>query len=115
VSIRSQRVSEEIRKVISERLIRGIKTPLPGFVTISAVEVNSDLTVAKIFYSVFGSEEDKKGAGKALEEEKRALRYEVAQKVRLRLAPELVFVRDDSPERAARISELLQGSKTNES
>lgn len=107
MSIRSERVGEEIRKVISARLIRGLKTPLPGFVTISAVEVTGDLSIAKVFFSVFGTDAQVVETTKGLELEKRALRMEVGQKVRLRLVPELIFILDDTPEKAARISALL--------
>lgn len=107
MSIRTQRVGAEIRKVISQRLIRGLKTPLPGFVTISDVEVSGDLGVAKVFYSVFGSSDEVAEASRVLELEKKAIRHEVGQKVKLRLVPQLVLVRDDTPQRAARISELL--------
>ena len=107
MSIRTERVAEEIRKVISERLIRGLKTPLPGFVTIRAVEISSDLGTAKVYFSVFGTDIQCQEAQKVLESEKRSLRQEVGQKIRLRLTPELVFVLDESAEKAARIHELL--------
>jgi len=107
MSIRTERIAEEIRKVISERLIRGLKTPLPGFVTISSVKVSADLGVAKVFYSVFGEEADCVGATQVLENEKRFIRQEVARKVRLRLVPELVFVLDETPEKVAHIHRLL--------
>jgi ribosome-binding factor A len=108
MSHRAQRVAEEIRKVISERLVRGLRTPLPGFVTISHVEINADLAEAKVFYSVFGTEEQATEVTKALGREKGALRYEVGQKIRLRMVPELIFIRDKTPEQAMRIEELLK-------
>jgi ribosome-binding factor A len=108
MSIRTQRVGEEIRKIISERLIRGLKDPVPGFVTIREVEVNSDFTVAKVFYSVIGSDEEKTAAQEVLDENRGALRSEVGKKVRLRNTPQLTFVFDDSGERAARIHDLLR-------
>jgi len=110
MSLRAQRVAEEIRRVISERLIRGFKTPFPSLVTISGVEVNADLTQAKIFYSVFGEASDMVAARKILESEKRNMRQEVGRKIRLRLTPELFFVLDESAKEAARISELLNAS-----
>lgn len=111
MSIRLERVAQEIRKVISERLIRGLKSPLPAFVTISHVEVSKDMSTAKVYFSLFGSEAACAESEKSLQSEKPALRYEVGQKVRLRHTPDLVFVRDNAPERAARIQELLNASK----
>lgn len=110
-SYRLERISEEIRKVISERLVRGLKSDLPAFVTISHVELSKDMSIAKVFYSLFGSEADCALTDAALIEEKSALRYEVGRKVRLRHTPDLLFVRDSSPERAARIHQLLSDSK----
>ena len=59
MSMRKKRVGEEIRKVISERLVRGLKDPVPGFVTIQDVEVNKDFSRAKVYFSVFGSDAEK--------------------------------------------------------
>lgn len=111
-SFRLQRVSEEIRKVISEKLVRGLKVDLPAFVTISHVEISKDLSVAKVYYSLFGNEEQCKASEEALLLEKPSFRYEVGRKVRLRHTPDLVFVRDVSPERAARIHQLLNEAHT---
>ena len=111
MSIRTARVAEEIQKVISERLIRGLRDPLPGFVTVRGVEVTSDFTHAKIWVSVFGSDAQKEGAIDGLNHQKGALRYEVGQKIRLRNTPQLFFVLDESSERAARVHALLDEVK----
>jgi ribosome-binding factor A len=111
MSIRTQRVAEEIQKVIAERLIRGLRDPLPGFVTVRDVEVTSDFTHAKVWFSVFGSEADKAGAREILEQNRGMLRGEVGKKVRLRNTPELHFILDDSGERAARVHALLDEHK----
>jgi ribosome-binding factor A len=108
MSHRSERVAEEIRKVISEFVVRGLKTRLPGLVTISHVEINKDLTLAKVYYSVFGSDSDVKRASEILADEKKAIRQEVARKIRLRLTPELALIYDETPAKAARIDELLR-------
>jgi len=107
MSIRTERISEEIRKVISERLIRGLKTPLPGFVTINKVDVSPDLKQAKVFFSVFGSDDECIAAIQVLRNEKRFIRQDVAQKVHLRVVPDLHFVLDETPKKAAHIHALL--------
>jgi ribosome-binding factor A len=106
-SNRTKRVGDEIQRVISKKLINGLKDPLPGFVTVREVEVNRDFTRAKVFYSVIGSDDDKVAAAAVLEDNKGWLRREVGRAVRLRNTPELVFISDDSGERAARIHKLL--------
>lgn len=111
MSIRTERVGEEIHKVLSERLIRGLRDPLPGFVTVARVEVTSDFAQAKVWVSVIGSEADKSGAIAVLQDHRGALRYEVGKRVRLRQTPELIFVLDESGERAARVWALLDEEK----
>ncbi len=109
MSIRTQRVAEEIQKVLAERLVRGLRDPLPGFVTVREVEVTSDFTEATVYYSVIGTDADKAEAGLALQRAAGYLRGEVGKKVKLRNTPQLAFVEDDSGERAARIHDLLAG------
>lgn len=111
MSIRTVRVAEEIHKVLSERLIRGLRDPVPGFVTIARVEVTSDFSHAKVWVSVIGTDADKSGALAVLQQERGALRREVGKKVRLRQTPELSFVLDESGERAARVWALLDEEK----
>ncbi len=111
MSIRTARVAEEIQKVLGERLVRGLRDPVPGFVTIRSVEVTSDFAHAKVFVSVFGSDADKQGAIDSLRAQRGLLRKEIGGKVRLRLTPELTFVLDDSGERAARVHALLDAVK----
>lgn len=107
MSIRTERVNEEIRKVLSERLVRGLRDPLPGFVTIAAVDVTSDFSHAKVWVSVIGSDEEKEGAVQVLRDNRGALRSEVGRNVRLRQTPELHFLLDEAGERAARVWRLL--------
>lgn len=108
MSIRTKRVAEEIQKVLAERIQRGLRDPIPGFFTIRDVEVTSDFTHAKVFYSIIGSDADKAGAAEVLEQSRGYLRGEVGRKVRLRNTPELHFIADESGERAARIHALLK-------
>ena len=111
MSIRTARVAEEIQKVLGERLVRGLRDPLPGFVTIRSVVVTSVFAHAKVFVSVFGSDADKQGAIEGLRAQRGFLRRELGSKVRLRLTPELTFVLDESGERAARVHALLDAVK----
>ncbi len=103
MSIRPQRVASEIQKVLSSKLLK-----TPAFLTILEVEVSPDLSVAKVFYSLFGSELQIKHTIEYLEAEKKALRQLVGREVKLRIVPEIQWVRDNSPERADRISQLLK-------
>lgn len=111
MSIRTERVNEEIRKVLSERVVRGLRDPLPGFVTIASVDVTSDFSQAKVWVSVIGSEADKRGALEALRHSRGVLRSEVGKRVRLRQTPELHFELDEAGERASRVWQILEEEK----
>ena len=111
MSIRTERVGEEIHKVLSERLIRGLRDPLPGFVTVAKVEVTSDFAQAKVWISVIGTEAEKAAALAVIKENRGALRYEVGRKIRLRQTPDLQFHLDERGEQAARVWALLDEDK----
>ena len=99
MSSRTKRVGEEIKKVISERLVRGLKDPVPGFVTIQEVDVNRDFSRAKVYFSVFGSEEQREEANEVLNSYAKFFRSEVNRAIRLRNSPEIIFI-DDTPDHA---------------
>ena len=111
MSIRTERVSEEIKKVLSERLLRGLRDPLPGFVTIAGVDVTSDFTQAKVWVSVIGTEADKAEAMRVLADNRGALRKAVGDAIRLRNTPALTFALDEAGERAARVWQILEDEK----
>lgn len=105
---RSDRVSEEILKEVSNIIRKDMKDPGLGFVSITRVELSRDLRHAKIFFSVLGSEEDKKKSSDALRRGAGFIRGLVAKRLRLRVAPDVEFHLDDSIERGARISSILK-------
>jgi len=105
---RPERVGEENRQVLAEKLIRGTSVPLEAFATISAVEINSDLTKATVYYSLFGSDEACKQSSQVLKGDAKRFRKEIARQIKLRVIPELTFTLDTSMERASRIDELLK-------
>lgn len=104
---RTQRISEEVLKALSES-IRSLKDPrIHGLVSVTSCEVTGDLRYAQVFISVLGSEDDKKDVMRGLKSASGFLRRDVASKVQLRYAPELVFHLDDSITHGAHITELL--------
>ncbi len=60
---RARRLAERIKVLVAEALERTVKDPDLGFVTITEVRVTPDLQHAKIFYTVFGSDEDRVRSG----------------------------------------------------
>lgn len=105
---RSERVGEEMRDVVAALLRDGVKDPrLPAMVSVVSVDMSKDLSHAKVYVSVLGDDKAKKDAAAALKSASGFLRREVAARIRLRVAPELHFVIDDSIERGFRIAKLI--------
>jgi ribosome-binding factor A len=108
---RAEKVGDQIRAEISEMLLRGLKDPRIGFVTITKVAVSEDLRQAKVYYSVFGGEKEKGDSFQGLESATGYIKRELGRRMRLKYMPEITFLFDDSLEYGAHIEELLQGVK----
>jgi len=106
--VRVGRIGEQIKKEISQLIQYELKDPRIGFVTVTGVDVTGDLSVAKIYISIMGSEEEMKSTFIALEKAKGFLRTEVGKRIRLRHTPELVFKLDESIAYGNKIEKILQ-------
>lgn len=107
---RVQRVREAIKQEASD-IIQQMKDPRIGFVTVTDAEVSRDLRHVKIFVSVLGDEESRRASLEGLERATGYIRSELGQRIRLRHTPEILFRWDESLERGARISKILQDLK----
>ncbi|MBQ8636058.1 30S ribosome-binding factor RbfA [bacterium] len=108
MSLRNERVRKALMKEISDILFREIKDPqICGMVSITDVDVSSDNSAARVFYSVYGNDEVKEKTSKALERHVGQIRHEVGKRIRLRKTPSLLFIMDDSMERGAKMMELI--------
>lgn len=105
--VRTGRVGEQIKKELSQILQTELKDPRIGFVTITGVDVTGDLSQAKVFLSVMGSEQQREDTLKALARAKGFIRTEIGKRIRLRTVPELIFQIDTSIEYGSRIQELI--------
>jgi ribosome-binding factor A len=106
------RVGEEIKKELSLLLQRGLKDPRIGFVTVTDVEVTSDLQLAKVFVSIFGDDEQRKASLAGLQKAKGYLRTEIGRRVKLRHVPDFVFKLDESIDYGNRIESILREIST---
>ena len=104
---RSDRVAALIKEEVSQIILRDLRDPDLGFVTIIKARLSNDLKHAKIYYSVLGDEEKKAKSAAALERSLKTIRSEVGHRIKLRVVPTLQFFYDDSIEYADRISQLL--------
>jgi ribosome-binding factor A len=102
---RSARVSDQMKEEIADILMRKIRDPRIGFVTVTDVVVSDDLRNAKVFVSVLGAERDATMAG--LERAAPFIRTELGKRMRMKFVPELLFRYDESAERGAHVMELL--------
>lgn len=105
---RAAKVADRIREIIAKRLERGIRDPRLGFVTITDVRVTGDLQHASVFFTVYGTDEERADSAAALKAATGMLRTEVGRNLNLRLTPSLEFIADAIPENAAAIDALLR-------
>jgi ribosome-binding factor A len=104
---RPDRVGEQIRQAISEMLLRDVRDPGIGFVTLSRVKVSPDLQLVRVYYTQIGDAKAKKDTVKALERATPFMRRQLANLVRLRRVPELRFEFDAGAEHQERIETIL--------
>jgi ribosome-binding factor A len=108
---RQERVRQALKKEISNIIHDELKDPRLGFVTVTDVEITKDLRYAKVFFSVLGKERDYKKTKKALDSALGFIRRLIAQRIILRLTPEIIFKEDRSSEYSVRIQEVLEEIK----
>jgi ribosome-binding factor A len=106
-SRRPEQMAETLRQVITDGLMREVRDPRVGFVTITGVLVTNDLSHARVMVSVPGEETDKARALEGLQSAAGFLRSRAARALTTRTVPELHFELDRGLEHAARINELL--------
>jgi len=108
---RPERVGEAIRDELSTLLAREVHDPGVGFITLTTVKVSPDLQLARAYYTSMGDEKARRETAKALQRATPFLRRQVAQRLRLRRAPELQFFYDESIAHQDRIEQILQELK----
>ena len=104
---RARRVEEQLKRLLADLVRREVKDPRVGQVTITSVEVSSDLTHANVYFTPFAGVGDPAAALEALRHASGFLRHQVRNLMRLRVAPAIEFHIDDSVERGARLSALI--------
>jgi ribosome-binding factor A len=104
---RSEKVAEAIHEIVSELILKGLKDPRIGFVTVTGVKVSDDLRHATVFFTVVGTDEEKTASEKGLNSARGFTRKEIGSRLRMRYVPELTFKYDASAEYAQRIDHIL--------
>jgi ribosome-binding factor A len=104
---RQQRVESEVQRVLAELISREVKDPRVGMVTITAVQVAPDMSVARVLFVPFADQHPPTEVAAGLNRAAGFLRGEVGRRLALRHAPRLEFVFDESIQKALRLSSLI--------
>ena len=111
---RTERISEEIKRELSS-IIRTVKDPrLSSMTSVVSANVTKDLKYVKVYISVLGSEEEKKGSMEALKSATGYIKKEIGSRLNLRCVPHPTFVLDNSIDYGMHINELLHKINKND-
>lgn len=115
MTTRQEKVKVLLKEEVSDIIRRELKDPRIGFVTVTDAEVTPDMSYAKVFVSVLGTDEQRQATMQALRSAKGFVRSEFAKRAAMKSIPEIDFRFDESIEHGARIMELLESIKREES
>ena len=105
---RRDRVSEQIRRELAELIRTELKDPRVGMVSITSVEVSADYAHAKVFFSSMAGREHLPSVLTGLQKAAGFLRRELGRRITIHSTPQLHFVFDESLERGADLSRLIE-------
>jgi len=107
---RSRRIAEQIQRELSDIIRVELKDPRVGMITITDVEMTPDNAHAKVFFTVLGQQPRIDEAAAGLQHAAGYLRSELAQRIKIRVVPQLHFEYDASVERGIRLSQLIDAA-----
>jgi ribosome-binding factor A len=111
---RTERIGHLIQRELGDLILRELADARIGFVTISRVEVTTDLAHAKVYVSVLGSDKEKRDSLAGLGHSASFLRTQIAKVLKMRTVPRLQFVEDKNLDHGFRINEILNDIKRDE-
>ncbi|HEV2268798.1 MAG TPA: 30S ribosome-binding factor RbfA [Steroidobacteraceae bacterium] len=112
---RLRKIESELQRVLAELIAREVKDPRVGNVTITGVRLAADKSVARVFYAPFAATHPQKEVQSGLTRAAGFLRGEAGRRLGLRHAPRLDFVFDDTAEKAARLTGLIDRAVADDS
>ncbi len=104
---RADRIGVKIQAAISELLVKKVQDPRIEMATISKVELNSDLSIAYVFFSIFGSAKQITDAKQGFKSSKKFIKKLITPKLHLKYMPDIQFRYDDSFAHGSRIDAIL--------
>lgn len=105
---RKDRVKEQVRRELAELIRTELKDPRVGMVSLTDVEITPDYAHAKVFFSTLSTGESLEAVQTGLQKASGFLRRELGKRIRIHTTPQLHFVFDQSLERGADLSRLIQ-------
>jgi ribosome-binding factor A len=108
---RARKIADRTKVVVAEYLEHRVKDERLGFVTITDVRVTGDLQHATVFYTAYGSDDERAATAEALESARGKIRSAVGRALGIRLTPSLEFVPDALPEGAAHLDDVLVATR----
>ncbi|HAR6538414.1 TPA: 30S ribosome-binding factor RbfA [Staphylococcus pseudintermedius] len=114
MNMRAERVGEQMKKELMDIINNKLKDPRVGFLTITDVQPTNDLSLAKVYLTVLGSDKERENTFKGLEKAKGFIKSEIGQRMRLRIVPDLQFEYNESIEYGNRIERLIQDLNHND-
>ena len=105
--LRVRKIQEFIKQEVSSMLLKEIKDPRLGFVTVTGVHLTGDLREATVYVSLFGSDREKAESLEALNNARGFIRRELARTINLRNTPDITFVMDQSIEYGVHMTGLI--------
>lgn len=105
---RVRRVEEAIKAEIASMLIKGLKDPRIGFVSVMVVRVSPDLRSANVYVSLYGSAQEKKASLAGLRSSAGYVRKHIGKVLRLRFAPEVKFFEDTTLDEVFRLEQVFK-------
>ncbi len=106
--LRVRKIQEFIKQEVGQMLLRDLKDPRLGFITVTGVKLTGDLREAVIYVSLFGKEEEKKASMDALNQAKGFIRRELGQRLKVYYTPSIFFAEDTSLDYGMHIEGLLK-------
>ena len=104
---RTEKIAQQIQRDLAELLSKEVKDPRIGMVTLTGVEVSRDHSHATVYYTVLGEERDRAPIAEGLKRASGFLHSQLFHRLKLRIVPQLHFVYDESVERGAHLSRLI--------
>lgn len=104
---RVQRAEKELRQIIANFLVSGLKIPLPGLVTVAEVSVNPDMRTGKVFLSFVGSQEDRAEAQELIDQQTPDIQKEIGRNLSMKFCPKMKFFINSTPSQNPELDQMI--------